>query len=312
MPRDDVQEPKPAKPAESKAETAAVTHAQPEPASPAPQPEVQQSQAAPLPPPETKEADLAQAGPGMFSLSHKVLSNAAETGGIEKPVITGPDKALAEYFGAIKAKTKVSAVPYDAHLYTMKNDLEDFWNPEFSEIHEDTIKKAVVKWAKNYKKAAKHYGKTGQPSGSSSSGDGADGNMGGPDEQGPNLLDTYNDIAESDAWTTSVRVVVDLELDGKGGWRVSIAKPSGHGSYDDEAVEDLEKALGSKSLSLPEGPIKLRLALEADFSITPPLPMAGFGFDLALKYFDFSYPLKKKISKRIRLLDVSYPEPEPG
>jgi hypothetical protein len=265
-----------------------------------------------LPPPhETDKADMAAAGPKMFSLSHKVLSSAAEPTGIEKPVLSGPDKALAETFGAVKAKTKVSTVPYDARLYTFKNDLEDFWDPEFSEIHEDTIKKAVVKWARSYKKAAKHYGKTGQPSGSSS-GDGTDEKTGGPDDAGPNLLDTYNDIAGSDAWTTSAAVVVDLELDGKGGWRVSIAKPSGHGSYDDEAVEDLEKALGSKSLSLPEGPIKLRLALEADFSITPPLPMAGFGFDLALKHFDFSYPLKKKISKRIRLLDVSTPGPEPG
>lgn len=294
--------PQPAEAARQALSEPQVTEAEPEPAAPAqipPQPQ------------ETEKIDMAKAGPGMFSLSHKVLSSAAETDGMEKPVLSGPDKALAGYFGAIKAKTKISAVPYDARFYTFKNDLEDFWNPEFSEIHEETIKKAVVKWAKNYKKAAKHYGKTGQPSGSSS-GDGAEGKIGGPDDAGPNLLDTYNDIAESDAWTTSVRVVVDLELDGKGGWRVSIAKPSGHGSYDDEAVEDLEKALKSKSLTLPDGPIKLRLALEADFSITPPLPMAGFGFDLALKYFDFSYPLKKKISKRIRLLDVSYPEPEAG
>ena len=267
---------------------------------------------APPQPLETDKVDMAEAGPAMFSLSHKVLSSAAESDGIEKPVLSGPDKALAEYFGAIKEKTKVSAVPYDSRLYAMKNDLEDFWDPEFSEIHEDTFKKAMVKWAKSYKKSVKHYGKTGQPPGSSSSEGGADGKIGGPDDPGPNLLDTYNDIADSDAWTTSVAVVVDLELDGKGGWRVSIARPSGHGSYDDEAVEDLEKALGSKSITLPEGPIKLRLSLEADFSITPPLPMAGFGFDLALKYFDFSYPLKKKISKRIRLLDVSYPGPEPG
>lgn len=308
MPDEEILEPEPAG---SRSPTAAVKKAMPEPESPPPGPETAEPVEAAPPPPEAEKADMAKAGPGMFSLSHKVLSGAVDPGEIEKPVLSGPDKALAEYFGAVKAKTKVSAVPYDARLYALKNDLEDFWDPEFSEIHEETIKKAVVKWAKNYKKAAKHYGKTGQPSGSSS-GDGADGEDGGPDKQGPNLLDTYNDIAESDAWTTSVRVVVDLELDGKGGWRVSIAKPSGHGSYDDEAVDDLEKALKSKSLTLPEGPIKLRLALEADFSITPPLPMAGFGFDLALKYFDFSYPLKKKISKRIRLLDVSYPGPEAG
>lgn len=307
-PEDEVVEPEPAEsPQPVKAAKQApfepqVTEPEPEPAAPAEIP--------PLPQ-ETEKVDMAKAGPGMFSLSHKVLSSAAETDGIEKPVLSGPDKALADYFGAIKEKTKVSAVPYDSSLYAMKNDLEDFWDPEFSEIHEDTFKKAVVKWAKNYKKSVKHYGKTGQPPGSSS-GDGADGKIGGPDDAGPNLLDTYNDIADSDAWTTSVAVVVDLELDGKGGWRVSIARPSGHASYDDEAVEDLEKALGSKSITLPEGPIKLRLSLETDFSITPPLPMAGFGFDLALKYFDFSYPLKKKISKRIRLLDVSYPGPEPG
>lgn len=311
--QDDMLEPKPTKTAGSQAKATAVRTAPPEAAPIKPEPEAQSDEAAPLPPPETGEAYIALAGAGMFSLSHKVLVSAADSVETEKPVISGPDKALAGYFSSIKANTKISAVPYDARLFKFRNDLEDFWNPEFSEIHEETVKKAMVKWAKNYKKAVRHYGKTGQPySGSSSSNYGSNEKTGDPNEQGLKLLDTYNEIAESDAWTTSVRVVVDLDLDGKGGWRVSIAKPSGHASYDHEAVEDLEKALGSKSLSLSKDPIKLRLALEADFSITPPLPMAGFSFDLALKHFDLSYPLKKKIRKHIRLLDISYPETEIG
>jgi hypothetical protein len=59
-----------------------------------------------------------------------------------------------------------------------------------------------------------------------------------------------------------------------------------------------------EELKIPDYAVKTRWALVADFTILPPLPVAGISFDLVLKQFDTAYPLKKKISKRIKLLAV--------
>jgi hypothetical protein len=242
-------------------------------------------------------------GPDIFTLSYDVLSSSVEQPEDDE---TGLDKVLGEYFADVTARNKVIDGDYDYSLLKLKSGMEDQWNPEFNEIHTDSFKKVVVKWAKNYKKAAKSYGETGTMPGASA-GTGME-DIGGSDKKHAYLLDMYDHVSESGAWTTNVRLVVDLDFDGKGTWSLSVHKPSGHSDFDEEAIDDLSRALNSKELELPNDPVSTRWALEAAFSITPPLPVAGFDFDLAVKKFDLAYPLKKSVTKRITLLAVKVPD----
>jgi hypothetical protein len=240
----------------------------------------------------------------MFVLSYGVLSRSVkEQPGCEKEP-SGPDKALADFFGDFKAKQKVEDGGVDPMFIKLKNGLEERWSPGFDQVEVDSFKKTIAKWLKQYQKSAETFGKTGSTGDKSPAKDHEDYEIVNKNGQGDGILESYGEVQKSGAWTTSVQLVVDLDFDGKGGWKLAIHRPSGHPRFDEEAARDLEHALESKELQLPDVAVKTRWALEADFTILPLLPVAGINFDFVLKQFNTAYPLKKKISKRIRLLAV--------
>jgi hypothetical protein len=278
-------------------------------ASPAPQeeqppPEEPLTALAPEQPPPLKTQAAPANMPGMFVLSYSVLSKSVKEPPAGEKEPEGADKVLADFFSEFKAKQKVEDGDVDPMFIKLKNDFEDGWSPEFDEVHVDSFKKTIVKWLKGYQKGAEKYGKTGSLEDKSPAKDHKDYEIVNENGQGAGLLEGYNEIQKSEAWTTTVEVVVDLDFDGKGGWKLTVHQPSGQPAFDEEAVDDLEHALKSKELKIPDYAVKTRWALVADFTILPPLPVAGISFDLVLKQFDTAYPLKKKISKRIKLLAV--------
>jgi hypothetical protein len=86
------------------------------------------------------------------------------------------------------------------------------------------------------------------------------------------------------------------------------ASGSGYSSVDEAGIEAVHKALEANPELVPAYEAETRWALEADFSVMPPLPVVGFSFDLALGHFETAYPLKKSVSRRIKLLAVEVPE----
>ena len=53
--------------------------------------------------------------------------------------------------------------------------------------------------------------------------------------------------------------------------------------------------------------------MSAHYIILPPLPVAGFSFDIGLGHFDPMYPLKKIVRANARLISVERPgEPDAG
>ena len=237
----------------------------------------------------------------IFKLSPAVLSKSVKMPKEHTTEPSCPDAMLEELFSEIKAESNIETAKYDYNISKMRLEFEDRWTPDFAEVQINSMKKAAVKWAKQWQKNAKQYAKTGTLPGTRP--DGKD-DMPHLGKTGIGVLDTYNDMKESGMFTTTIRLILDLDFDGKGGWHVDIYQPSGHPMFDKEAVDEIESVLSSKTLKLPDEAVKTQWALEADFSVLPPLPVAGFSFDIGLKKFEWAYPLKKSISKRIRLLAV--------
>ncbi len=237
----------------------------------------------------------------IFKLSPSVLSRSVNMPLGHKDEPSGPDAMLEELFSDIKAESNIETANYDHNISKMRLEFEDKWTPDFAEVQINSMKKAAVKWAKQWQENAKKYTKTGTLPGTPPDGKDDLPHLG---KTGIGVLDSYNDMKESGVFTTTIQLILDLDFDGKGGWHIEIYQPSGHPIFDREAVDELKSVLTSKKLKLPDEAVQTRWALEADFSVAPPLPVAGFSFDIGLKKFEWAYPLKKSISKRIRLLAV--------
>jgi hypothetical protein len=157
----------------------------------------------------------------------------------------------------------------------------------------------------SWQKTAKTYGQTGSPV------DDPPTNQfyGDVKEQDLGILDTYNQLEKADAFTTRARLVVRIDFDGKGGWKVRKLSGSGYKGVDEAAMKAVHEALEAHEDLVPGYEAKTKWALEADFTVLPPLPVAGFTFDLALGVFETAYPLKKSVKRRIKLLAVDLPDP---
>jgi hypothetical protein len=239
----------------------------------------------------------------MFTLSYGAYAKAVGTEE-KSPEPEGADKVLAEFFGEIKAAQAVEDGAYDERFLQMKNSMEDAWDPGFEQIGKNFFSESVSSWFKSYKSAMKSYGKSGTLGGKKPKKEHEDFDILDEDAQGDGILEKYGEVESASMWTATLAVVLDVGFDGKGGWTIDVVHPSGSKAFDKGAVEDMERALKSKKLKLPKNAVGTRWKLQADFTIMPPLPMAGFSFDLVLKQFDSAYPLKKKIRKGIKLLAV--------
>ena len=151
-----------------------------------------------------------------------------------------------------------------------------------------------------------HYGKTGSPVEEPPTNK----FYGDVKPQDLGILDTYEQLEKSDAFTTRARLVVRIDFDGKGGWKVKKLSGSGYSDVDHAAMKAVHEALEVHDDLVPDYEAKTKWALEADFTVLPPLPVAGFTFDLALGVFETAYPLKKTVRRRIKLLAVDLQEPE--
>jgi hypothetical protein len=240
-----------------------------------------------------------------FRLSYAVLAHTL--GPLPAAEEEGPrsiEEMLEAYEAELKAATAVHTGNYDPGLLTLRNAMEDFWHPSFDELHDDPLKGSVGKMLVDWQKQAQKYGKAGSP------GDDPVTNENfSLKTKDMGVLDTYEQIEESGAFTTRARLVVVIRFDGQGGWKLEKVKGSGHGDVDAAAVKAVEDALTAFPELLPDHGATTRWALEADFSVDPPLPVAGFSFDLALGHFEVHYPLKKSVSRRIKLLAVDEAEP---
>jgi len=281
----------------------------PEPGTPEASPAASPAPVVETPPPEPPVEDLTK-------ISWSVLAKSVELpqAGKEKEkfapehhdsVVT----MLEEYEGNVAAVKKVEQGQYDPELLALRDSMEMYWHPGFEHIHENPLDGASGKLLGQWKKSAQKYGKTGSPYDEEKK-------KGPPDLPGEDgtlgILDAYDQVQESGAFTRSVTLLVDISFDGEGGWKVDVVKPSGYGDFDEAALASLDESLSSSATPKPDEPMETRWALEADFSVNPPLPVAGFTFDIALEYFELQYPLKKSVSARIRLVSVKSPAAEPA
>lgn len=273
-------------------------------ASPAPAPETEEQTvpavvAGPAPEKESPPENLSK----MFTLSYGAYAKAVGTEE-KSPEPEGAEKVLAEFFADYKAAQAVEDGAYDERFLQMKHSMEDAWDPGFEQIGKSFFAESVSSWFKSYKSTAKSYGKTGTFGGKKPKKEHEDFDILDEEAQGDGILDKYEEVESASMWTATLAVVLDVGFDGKGGWTIDVVKPSGSKAFDEGAVEDMQRALKSKKLKLPKNAVGSRWKLQADFTILPPLPMAGFSFDLVLKHFESAYPLKKKIRKGIKLLAV--------
>ncbi len=246
--------------------------------------------------------------PGMFKLSWNVMSMSVDSPP-EPAVEVEPgdvDGMLTAYFEDLKAQKTVKQGAYDPDLMAMRDAVEDQWHPAFEQIHGGPLAEAPGKLLQGWKTQAETYGKTGSPV---------------EDPTGPcepegwkppaGIIDVNEQMVKSDAFTKRVAVGLVLSFDGEGGWTIGEVKPSGHPEFDEAAIEALATALVHAGTTIPMKKIKTAWSLQADFIVMPPLPVAGFSFDLALGHFELAYPLKKKIKHRMKLLAVYAPSDPP-
>ena len=266
--------------------------------------EVDAPAAPPAPGPAAKQA-VPKPASNPFKLSYGVL---AETlGPLEVETEPGDvDGMLEAYFDDLKAYKTVKYGSHDPSLLTLRDGMEELWHPEFAQIHDSPLKGSVGKMLESWQKTAQTYGKTGSPVEDPPSNK----YYGDVKEQDLGVLDTYEQLEKSDAFTTRARLVVRIDFDGKGGWKLKKLSGSGYAGVDEAAIEAVHQALETHLDLVPRYEARTRWALEADFSVLPPLPVVGFSFDLALGVFETAYPLKKTVRRRIRLLAVDLPDPE--
>lgn len=90
---------------------------------------------------------------------------------------------------------------------------------------------------------------------------------------------------------------------------VELLRPSRDRAMDRTALEDVRAAAQLLPVPPPEalGDRERLVSLwefEMIISITPPVPVVAFEFDLVLKHFDARTPLDRRIYKRVRLVEV--------
>jgi len=271
---------------------------------PAPVVEVDPPPAPPLPAPAPEQAPQSfKSNP--FKLSYGVLAETLGPLDVEQAP-EDVDGMLGAYFDDLEAYKVVKYGTYDPGLLTLRDGMEDFWHPKFDQIHDSPLKGSVGKMLESWQKTAKTYGETGSPVEDPPTNQ----YYGDVEKQDLGILDTYEQLEKSDAFTTRARLVVRIDFDGKGGWKVKKLSGSGYPEVDQAAMEAVHEALEVHTDLVPDYEARTKWALEADFTVLPPLPVAGFTFDLALGVFETAYPLKKSVSRRIKLLAVDLPEPE--
>jgi hypothetical protein len=223
---------------------------------------------------------------------------------VDVPVVSEHDPAdvdamLESYFTDVKAKNGVEQGKYDPDLLAMRNAVEGEWEPDFDQIHDGPLSEAPGKMIKSWKKSAQTYGKTGSPVESPAG-------TWKPEGWKPSagVIDAKDQIEKSDSFTKRVALGVTIFFDGKGGWQIAGIQPSGYKQFDEAALAAIETTLENNADKLPDEKTTTKWAMEADFIVTPPLPVVGFSFDLALQHFEVGYPLKKKVKYRMKLLAV--------
>jgi hypothetical protein len=90
---------------------------------------------------------------------------------------------------------------------------------------------------------------------------------------------------------------------------VELLRPSRDRATDRTALEDVQASAQLLPVPPPEalGDRERLVSLwefEMIVSITPPVPVVAFEFDLALKHFDARTPLDRRIYKRVRLVEI--------
>jgi hypothetical protein len=249
-------------------------------------------------PPAAEHAPVIKGNP--FKLSYEVLSETLGPLEVEEPGPPEVDGMLASYLHDLEGYKAVKYGKYDPGLLVLRDAMEDFWHPGFDQIQDSPLKGSFGKMLQSWQETAQTYGKSGSPV------DDPPTNQyyGDVEPQDLGILDTYEQLEKSDAFTTRARLVVRLAFDGKGGWRLEKVQGSGHPTVDDAAVQAVGQALAANPELVPRTWTKTRWAFEADFTVLPPLPVAGFTFDLSLGVFETAYPLKKIVRRRIKLLAV--------
>lgn len=268
---------------------------------PAPEPVQVPEQA--VEPPSVEHAPVIKGNP--FKLSYEVLSQTLGPLEVEEPGPPEGDGMLASYLHDLEGYKAVKYGKYDPGLLVLRDAMEDFWHPGFDQIQDSPLKGSFGKMLRSWQETAQTYGKSGSPV------DDPPTNQyyGDVEPQDLGILDTYEQLEKSDAFTTRARLVVRLTFDGKGGWKLEKVQGSGHSTVDDAAIQAVGQALEANPELVPRTRTKTRWALEADFTVLPPLPVAGFTFDLSLGVFETAYPLKKIVRRRIKLLAVETENP---
>jgi hypothetical protein len=264
---------------------------------PAPAPAPAETKPAPAPAPaETKPAPAPQLTPEMFDLSYEVMQSAVDMPVKEEVEPGDVDGMLAVYFDGLSAQAAAEQGRYDPALGELRREVESAWHPGFDEIHGGPLADVPAKMLGTWSKNAAHYGKTGSPIDPA-------GAPHVPDVPEAGILDVKEQAEKSGAFTKTVALAVTVHFDGEGGFQIGHVERSGHPRFDESALDALGDAL-SRTDALPAEKTRATWLMEADFSIAPPLPVAGFGFDLALQHFELGYPLKKSVDHRLTLVAV--------
>ncbi len=205
-----------------------------------------------------------------------------------------------DYFEDLLARRRVQSGNVDPGWYYLAKRMDHYWTPDFSLVHDKRItkvsgawlKKEIWDWLSGWYRSAQKSGPY----------DVEDDPLKRIDTT---QLDLQRDAYFDDGYGSKVTTLVEVRITREGDLSTRLFESSGHPQFDRAAVETVRTAIKSPDKDdLPPGPARCIYALNARYVILPPLPVVGFAFDLSLGYFDFMYPLKKRVSGNATLVGV--------
>ena len=192
-------------------------------------------------------------------------------------------------------------IPKEAHHREIRSILEASWNPDWKDLHDESLSEVSLPWVK---RGLKNWLRSWQDSIK---------NQGAKIEgMSEEHLMVLQKKADPEAASSRTSVEIDLEPLPDGSWAASISKSSDHPFFDQTALREAQEA-AKIFPSWKEGHGSLlRYRLDAKFVIVPPSPSSLLGLSCAfpfctpeeLKELELYYWFKKVIRKQIRFMGM--------
>ncbi len=203
------------------------------------------------------------------------------------------------YFREIAARHRAQRGNYDPGWMYLVRRVDHYWQPDFSQVRDAEITEISGAWVRRQLKD--WLGGWYQQARRSN----ADGLLPASEDPYRQIDTTMFDLMNESIQNlgTWVSTLVEVRLGSQGDLQARLLRGSGHPLYDQAAVESVLRGLRhTLADDLPPGPARAHFEVSARYTILPPMPVVGFGFDLMLGYFELMYPLKKMVQGQVRMV----------